>query len=48
MTESTFTSANNLYIFEETILRLVKDDMENKDPESEMTKGFGMKICQAH
>ena len=48
MTESTFRSANNLYIFEETVLRLVKDDMENKDPESEMTKGFGMKICQAH
>ena len=48
MTESTFGSANNLYIFEEVTLRLVKDEMKNKDPESEITKGFGMKICQAH
>ena len=45
---STFKSANNLYIFEELVLRLMKDELENKEPESEITKGFGIKICQAH
>ena len=48
MTESTFRSANNLYMFEEVMLRLLKDDLENKGEESEITRGLGMKICQAH
>ena len=48
ISESTFRSANNLYIFEEVTLRLVKEDMENKGDESEIARGLGMKICQAH
>ena len=45
---STYGSVDNLYIFEQVIMRLIKDDMQNKDPESEMTKGFALKVCQAH
>ena len=48
MSESTFKSANNLHIFEEVALRLVKDDLENKGEESEIARGLGIKICQAH
>ena len=46
ITASTFGSADNLYIFEQVILRQIKDDMLNKDPESEITRV--LKICQAH
>ena len=48
VTTSTFESADNLYIFELVILRLIKDDMLNKDPESNITTGFALEICQAH
>ena len=48
ITTSTSGSADNFYIFEQVILRLIKDDMLNKDPESEITRRFGLKICQAH
>ena len=48
MTTSTFGSADNLYIFEQIILQLIKGDMQNKNPESDMTRGCGMKICQEH
>ena len=48
MHTSTFGSADNLYIFEQIMLRQMKDDMQNKDLESEMTKGFALKVCQAH
>ena len=48
ITTSTATSANNLYIFEQLPLKLLIEDMESKDPESEITKGLGIKICQAY
>ena len=48
MSTSTYGSADNLYVFEQVIMRLTKGDMQNKDPESEMTKGFTLKVCQAH
>ena len=44
---STFTSPNNLYIFEQLPMKLVTEDMENKDPESEIPKGAGIEICKA-
>ena len=39
---SIYGSADNLYVFEQVILRLIKDDMQNKDPESGMTM---QRIC---
>ena len=44
---STFTSPNDLYIFELLPMKLVTDNMENKDPESEIPKGAGIEICKA-
>ena len=48
VTTCTTGSADNFHIFEEVPLRLVKDEIENKDTESDNTRGFGMKICQGH
>ena len=44
---STFTSPNDLYIFELLPMKLVTDNMEKKDPESEIPKGAGIEICKA-
>ena len=44
---STATSANDLYIFEQLPLKLLIQDMKSKDPESEITKGLQLQICQA-
>ena len=44
---STATSANDLYIFEQLPLKLLIQDMKSKDPESEITEGLELKICQA-
>ena len=48
ITTSTATSANNLYIFEQLPMKLLKEDMESKDPESDFTKGIEIKVCQAY
>ena len=47
ITTSTFTSANDLYIFEQLPLKLVTEDIESKDPESEIAKGAGIEVCKA-
>ena len=47
VTTGTATSANNLYTFEQLPLKLLIEDMKNKDPESKITKGLELKICQA-
>ena len=47
ITTSTFRTANDLYIFEQLPLRLVTEDMENKNPELEITKGAGIEVCKA-
>ena len=44
---STFSSANDLYLFEQLPMKLVIEDMENKDPQSEITKGVAIEICKA-
>ena len=44
---STFSSANDLYLFEQLPMKLVIEDMESKDPQSEITKGVAMEICKA-
>ena len=44
---STFRSAQNLYTFEQLPLKLVAEEMKNKDPQSEITKGAGIEICNA-
>ena len=44
---STFRSPNDLYIFEQLPLKLVTEDMESKDPDSEILKGAGIEICKA-
>ena len=44
---STFRSPNDLYIFEQLPLKLVTEDMESKDPDSEIPKGAGIEICKA-
>ena len=46
-TNTTFQSAHDLYIFEQLPLRLMKDEMKNRNPQSEVTRGFEIKICQA-
>ena len=48
ITTSTFTSANDLYIFEQLPLKLVTEDIESKDPESEIAKGAGIEVCKAY
>ena len=40
-------SAHDLYIFEELCLKLMKDEVKNRNPQAEIATGFGMKICQA-
>ena len=47
VTTGTGTSANNLYTFEQLPLKLLIEDMKNKDPESKITEGLELKICQA-
>ena len=44
---ATYQSAHDLYIFEQLPLRLMKDEMKNRNPQSEVIRGFEIKICQA-
>ena len=44
---TTHTSANDLYIFEQLPQRLMIDEMKNRDPQSNITRGFEIEICQA-
>ena len=47
-TKTAFKSPQNMRIFEKIPMRLYKDEMENQNKNSEVTKqGFEMKICQA-
>ena len=41
-----FQTANDLYIFEEFPLQLWKNEMINRNQQSEITRGFEMQICQ--
>ena len=46
-TKTAFKLAQDMRIFEEIPMRLYKDEMENQNKNSEVTKlGFEMKICQ--
>ena len=44
---TTHISANDLYIFEQLPQRLMIDEMKNRDPQSNTTRGFEIEICQA-
>ena len=46
-TDTVFTQAHDLYIFEELSLKLMEDEVKNRNPQSKINRGFGMKICQA-
>ena len=46
-TNTSFQQAHDLHIFEQLTLHLMKDQMENRGTQSEITRGFQMKICQA-
>ena len=47
-TKTAFKTAHNIRVFEQLPLQLLKDQMKNRNQESEITTtGFEMKICQA-
>ena len=46
-TDTPFQLAHDLHIFEELCLQLFKDEVKNRNPQSEIPRGFEMKICQA-
>ena len=47
-TKTAFKTAHNMSVFEQLPLQLLKDQMKNRNQESEITTtGFEMKICQA-
>ena len=39
--------AHDLHVFEELCLQLLKNQVKNRNPQSEIARGFEMKICQA-
>ena len=46
-TNTAFQQAHDLYVFEQMSLQLMKCEMQNRGIQSEITRGFAMKICQA-
>ena len=45
---STSRSVKNLYTFQQLPLKLVAEELKNRDPQSEVTTGIELEICQAH
>ena len=46
-TNTAFELAHDLHVFEELCLQLLKNQVKNRNPQSEIARGFEMKICQA-